>query len=54
MRTISKQYQFPWLKARAQHNAKVLVKSLTTNSDSLANLGASVSPIQPSLLLKIC
>lgn len=30
MRTISKQYQFPWLKARNQHNAKVLVKSLTT------------------------
>lgn len=54
MRTISKQYRFPWLKARNQHNAKVLVKSLTMNSDSSANSGASVSPIQSFLLLKIC
>lgn len=53
-RTISKQYQFPWLKARNQHNAKVLIKSLTTSSDSSANLGASVSSIQPFLLLKVC
>lgn len=36
------------------HNAKVLFKNLTTNSDNLVDSGASVSPIQPCLLLKIC
>lgn len=54
MLTISKQYQFLWLTARNQHNAKVLVKSLNMNSDGSANLGGSVSPIQLFLLLKVC
>lgn len=54
MCTISKQYQFHWLKARRQYNSKVPIKSLTMDSDSWANLGDSVSPIQLFLHLKIC
>lgn len=44
----------PVFLAKGHHNAKVLVKNLTTNSDNLLDSGASESPIQPCLLLKIC
>lgn len=56
MCTISKQYQFSWLKATTMnhHNAKVLLKNLTTNSDNSIDSGASVFPVQSCLLSKIC